>query len=98
MNEMKVVNFRNVAYVSLTIIVMLLVTVAYIVIGEISKSMPGEIGFVFGVMVSVFACLMMYIYVGIFKLAELCRENALEEAIISEESDRDEEKEEEFEE
>ena len=93
---MEVVNFRNIAYVSLSIIVMLLILVAYIVIGIMSKNMPGDVGFVFGVIVSIFTYLVVYIYIGIFRIAEIDREDALEEAIRFAELDRDEEEFEEF--
>lgn len=93
---MEVVNFRNIAYVSLSIIVMLLILVAYIVIGIMSKNMPGDVGFVFGVIVSIFTYLVVYIYMGIFRIAEIDREDALEEAIRFAELDRDEEEFEEF--
>lgn len=93
---MEVVNFRNIAYVSLSIIVMLLILVAYIVIGIMSKNMPGDVGFVFGVIVSIFTYLVIYIHIGIFRIAEIDREDALEEAIRFAELDRDEEEFEEF--
>jgi hypothetical protein len=90
-NEKEIFNFRNIAYTSLTAILLLVILSTYGIMGLISKTMPGEVGFVFGILFSVFVCMMIYIYLGILRTAEVDREDELEEVIRSVESDQDEE-------